>query len=479
MPFTSTLRPWLLLSVGLANAYGDDPDRLNAMEKELAALRQLLLEQAAQNKRLSEEVAQLKGSLLVEPKPANPPARILQPAPALPAGSPVHGKEVTAMVIPSPPEEQDITVSLLNGDSNLTISGDFNFMSMYSDRRPFVPGSPLYLLPLSPQGTTDFNGRQSRLNFAFTGPKIADWQVGALAVFGFQNSLTAEGYGFGPYVAYGEVKNEDWRFAAGLQYDVINPRDPRTIPNTLLGDSGNIGAFRNQIRMERFFHPDEDWQATLQLAVSDPITTRIVDNSSVLEDDGRPNLEGRLNFGIGKSADRAGHRKTRPMEIAVSGMYGGMRTLKSAGNGNLRQTPIESWAFGTDLHAALTDRVGITGEFFIGKGLGEYLGGIGQSYNRITGSSISASGGWAEIYAYLRDDLHLHLGYGIDAADRHDLWTGSILRNETTFGTLVWDLSSRLQLSFEMDYRRTSYLRSHGDELFDGLIYMSGVTWKF
>ncbi|MEI6818600.1 MAG: hypothetical protein WCL19_03250 [Verrucomicrobiota bacterium] len=479
MPLTSALRLCLLLSVGLANAYGDDPDRLTAMEKDLSAMRKLLLEQAAQNKRLSEEVEQLKSSLPVKAKSVNPPVQALESAAAWPAPSPEQGKEVMAVDSSKKAEERGVTISMLNEDSNLTISGDFNFMSMYSNRHPFVPGSPLYLLPLPPEGTSDFNGRQSRLNFAFTGPDIGDWHVGALAVFGFQNSLTAEGYGFGPYVAYGEIKNEDWRFAAGLQYDVINPRDPKTIPNTLLGCSGNIGASRNQIRIERFFHPDEDWQATLQLALSDPITTRIVDNSSVLEDDGHPNLEGRLNFGIGKTRDLAGHRTARPIEIAASGLLGGMRTLEGVGNGNLRQTPIKSWGLGTDLHVALTDRVGISGEFFSGEGIGEYLGGIGQSYNKITGNSISASGGWGELYAYLSDDLHLHLGYGIDAADRNDLGTGYMLRNETAFGTLVWDLDPRLQLSFEMDYRRTSYLGSRGDELFDGLIYMSGITWKF
>ena len=479
MPLTPTLRYCLLLGIGFANAYGEDPDRLGDMEKELVAMRKLLLEQAAQNKRLSEEVEQLKRSLPAEPKSLVPPEQIMEQAPALPAKIAQQDKDVIEVDSAKKAEEQGINVSLLNGDSHLTITGDFNFMSMYSTRRPFVPGSPLYLLPLSSQGTSDFNGRQSRLNFAFTGPDIGDWQVGALAVFGFQNSLTAEGYGFGPYVAHGEIKNEDWRFAAGLQYDLINPRDPKTIPNNLLGDSGNIGASRNQIRMEHFIRPSEDWQATLQLALSDPISTRIVDNSSVLEDDGHPYIEGRLNFGIGKTRDMAGHRTARPIEIGVSGMFGGMRTLEGVENGDLRQTSIKSWALGTDLHVALTDRIGFSGEFFGGEGIGEYLGGIGQSYNKITGDSIRASGGWGELHAYLRDDLHLHLGYGIDVAEREDLGSGSMLRNETIYGTLVWEFNSRLQFSFEMDYRRTVYLGTGGDELFDGMVYMSGITWKF
>ena len=54
-----------------------------------------------------------------------------------------------------------------------------------------------------------------------------------------------------------------------------------------------------------------------------------------------------------------------------------------------------------------------------------------------------------------------------------------MLRNETIYGTLVWEFNSRLQFSFEMDYRRTVYFGTGGDELFDGMVYMSGITWKF
>ena len=43
MPFSLALRWCLLLTMGLANAYGDDSDRLTAMEKELISMRQLLL----------------------------------------------------------------------------------------------------------------------------------------------------------------------------------------------------------------------------------------------------------------------------------------------------------------------------------------------------------------------------------------------------------------------------------------------------
>jgi hypothetical protein len=468
----------LAVGIAAAGARADIDDRLTALEKELATMRRQLTEQESRNKQLTEELEQIRRELVPASSVAAPiPATATQ---TMPPPDVVAEKAIDDTAPPKgEDDERGISVALLNGDSRLLISGDFNFMAMYSDRRPFVPGSPLYLLPLPSEGTSDFNGRQSRLNFAFMGPELAGWNVGGLATFGFQNNLTAEGYGFGPYVAYGEVRNDDWRFAAGLQYDILNPRDPKTIPNTLLAASGNAGAARNQIRVERFLHASEDWQATLQMGVSDPISTRIVDNSSILEDDGRPNLEGRLLIGLGESRELAGKRRARPVEVAVSGMHGGMRTLEGGANGALRQTSIDSWALGADTHLSITDRMGIVGEFFTGEGLGEYLGGIGQSYNRGTGAAISTTGGWGEFYAYLRDDLHIHLGYGIDTADTAQLGNGQMSRNETAYGTLVWDLSARLQMSFELDYRRTTYFRSGGDSLYDGLLYMSGVTWKF
>jgi hypothetical protein len=56
MPFSLALRWGLLLSIAPSYACAGEADRLTAMEKELSAMRQLLLEQAAQNQRLSGEV---------------------------------------------------------------------------------------------------------------------------------------------------------------------------------------------------------------------------------------------------------------------------------------------------------------------------------------------------------------------------------------------------------------------------------------
>ena len=59
------------------------------------------------------------------------------------------------------------------------------------------------------------------------------------------------------YYAYGELKNDQSRFAAGLQRDIFNPVGPTVLPISYLYGSGNAGSYRGQIRFERYVHSDD------------------------------------------------------------------------------------------------------------------------------------------------------------------------------------------------------------------------------
>ncbi len=81
---------------------------------------------------------------------------------------------------------------------------------------------PLFLLPASPFGlntnTFDIHGRQSNIGATFIGPEANGFTPSATFVsFIANDTLTGDSYGFLPYNAFGELKNEDCRFAAGLQ----------------------------------------------------------------------------------------------------------------------------------------------------------------------------------------------------------------------------------------------------------------------
>ena len=172
------------------------------------------------------------------------------------------------------------------------------------------------------------NARQSQLGVAFTGPMIGDFQSGGKisAVF-FDNTILADRNGFLLQQSYGELFNDDWRFAAGLQLDVFAPGLPTVLPFSGLGGSGSAGnAIKGQLRVERFVPVGSDSQLTLQVALSEPLNTFDIPDTSLDEDNGKPNVEGRIALGLGKPAPIGiGLLTQRPLEVGVSGVAGQLR----------------------------------------------------------------------------------------------------------------------------------------------------------
>ena len=166
--------------------------------------------------------------------------------------------------------------------------------------RAIAPGTPYYLLPASiagfDQNTADIHARQSFLGAAFEGPQIGSLQAGGLLqVFFYNDNAFADAYGILPLQAWGDLKNENWRFAAGYQFDVFNPNAPTILPFSILCGSGNTGnASRGMVRLERFLYPSDNAQWTLQFALSEPITSVYDPSFSLSEDNGWPNVEGRI-----------------------------------------------------------------------------------------------------------------------------------------------------------------------------------------
>ncbi len=75
----------------------------------------------------------------------------------------------------------------------------------------------------------DFSARQTAVGVSISGPKVGGVTPGAFFLAFIQNDvLPAVGFGFLPYHAYGELKNEHWRITGGLQLDVFTP--PRSRP---------------------------------------------------------------------------------------------------------------------------------------------------------------------------------------------------------------------------------------------------------
>src|SRR5262245_21217250 len=199
---------------------------------------------------------------------------------------------------------QPLPVINLLPNFKVLIGGTARADFVYASQRTVAPGTPFFLAPASPIGasTQTFNAlsRQSALFAIFQGPEVCCFETGGVVAANFYASnIASEFYGLLPIEAFGHLRNEDWRFAFGLQLDIFNPRIPTVLPFSMLFGSGNAGAYRGQARVERYFHLSDESQITLQAGLSDPISTFITDTFRFSEDNGAPNFEGRAMLGLG------------------------------------------------------------------------------------------------------------------------------------------------------------------------------------
>ncbi|MFV2070447.1 MAG: hypothetical protein ACC645_26065 [Pirellulales bacterium] len=334
---------------------------------------------------------------------------------------------------------------------------------LFSSARPISPGTPFFLTPDSRAGlaqdTFDIHARQSTLGAALTGPQMGSFRSGGMVVAMFYNdSVVVDQYGFLPLQAWGELKNDDWRFSGGLQFDVFAPGMPTVLPFSSLAASGNAGnSFRGQLRLERFLHPTDDVQWTLQAALSEPIASTIDPSFRINEDNGWPNVEGRIALGLGEVAG-AGLAAKRPFEIGVSGVVGQMRTTPPP---PADRVVADVWGVSTDFRWKMNDWFGVMGEAYTGQALGTYNAGILQNINGDTLEGVRSSGGWLEFFLYWTPSLHSHIGYAIDdPRDRDVADTPSVLgrvRNSTLYSNLLWDVNSTFRVAFEFTWRETDY----------------------
>ena len=386
-------------------------------------------------------------------------------------------------------ERAPVSVTLANAANRVKLHAGLDTLMVFSTSRPFPSGMPLFLLPASPFGlatnTFDAHARQSYVGALFSGPELGDFQTGAQILTFFQNdNLSTDDYGLLVYYAFGELKNDDWRFAAGLQQDVFNPISPTIVYLTKMYGSGNTGSYRGQARLERFFQEGNDFGLTLTGALSEPISTLVTSNASRIEEDnGWPNIEGRSEVGFGPLQAIRGSR-VRELEIGLSGVVGQTRTTPTllAPPANLPpRAVINTWGLGIDVEWQPNEWYGARGEVYTGQAMGEYNGGITQSYNPDTLAEIRSTGGFGEVFSYLTDEVHVHVGYGVDHPRASDLAPTQIRQNQTYFMNWVWDVSKAVQLGFEVDYRKTNYTQFAPNAFLDSdaVILATRFLWRF
>ena len=377
-------------------------------------------------------------------------------------------------------------VSTLNPFFNVRLFGSLNGEMLYSETRPFLPSGVVLLFPDFGKSTPTFeaHAKSTNIGAALTGPEILGLRAGGMFVtYLYGEQYEDDRYGFFIVRAYGDLKDEYQRIAIGLEGDLINPLAPTTLNYNAGNLAGNLGFFLGQFRYERYFHFSAASQLTTQFALSNPVATSFADfnvpPNYLLEDNGWPNLEGRVAWGLGEKSGPPG-QAVRPIEFGVSGLVGQLRRT------DIPMVPnhiLDVWALGADARMAITDWFGVKGEFFTGQCIGNYNAAILQ-INNDKFDPIRSTGGWGEFYVYWNQGLHSHFGYGIDDPLDSTVLPGLLaarpVRNQFAFANIIWDVTQSLEVGFEVSRWETSYANVTPIDIDNhAMIYHTRVRLKF
>jgi len=326
-----------------------------------------------------------------------------------------------------------------------------------------------FLNPNNPgvdEDATSVHAKQSQLNFAITGPGFDGWDVGGLFVMNFMGAQPLRNFsGVNVVMAYGEIKNERWRYAFGRMLDLFGPIHPNTVNQLQQRGAGNIGIYRGVVHFDRYFTISDQQRWTVSGRLSQP---DISDYAAVPaingQNNGWPNIETRVGVELGPTCAWG-----RPLEIGVSGVIGETQAVLPAIGGGLILPAADevSQTRGICLDTQIkSERCGFRSEVWWGRGAGTYFVASLQTINPETDQAIESVGGWGEIYYKISPCLTTHVGYGIDDPKNNDLGRldtttpgpGQISYNDVAWWNLLYNVTDNFELGFEVSRRQTKFL---------------------
>ena len=212
--------------------------------------------------------------------------------------------------------------------------------------------------------------------------------------------------------AYGQLERDRLKFLFGQTWDLISPLYPAANYDVVMWNAGNLGDRRPQFRAT--------WEpvvgkgkASLAVAAlsADAVGGSNRDSDLALdgEESHRPLVQARLGI------TQPSWVKGQSWEAGFWGANGEYRWNKANAIRNRRS--FTSNALGFDVKVPLTRKLLFQGEGWLGKGLADVRGGVGQDVNFVTGKVISAEGGWGELMYQFSNFYGLGAGVTLDNPD--------------------------------------------------------------
>lgn len=347
--------------------------------------------------------------------------------------------------------------------------GYFKADFAYDDARVLSGNFAIRVLPEEKNAVTSITARETRFAVDF-------WWLDKQRGIKTDAKLEIDFYGLGVQpLTYNSMENRaapmlrhaylkfgkgHWSALAGQTSDVLSPLVPQTVNYTVCWGIGNIGYRRPQFRFSTWYGDKSDMILKADFAIARTIGA---DFDGDLIDDGAdagiPTLQYRLGFDFhwGENGFTA---------IGASGHFGKEAfTDSNITTERFEEYDVESWSICGDFKSTITEHVSFSGEFFIGRNLGTYLGGVLQGINPYTGEAISSIGGWGLLTIKLSPRHLLNFGAGIDdPKNDHVLYPvgeGSgplVTENKIFFWNWMYKLTDTVSAMLELSQLKTVYV---------------------
>ena len=292
------------------------------------------------------------------------------------------------------------------------------------------------------KGSFSSTMRQSRLGAIIEGPEIGSMKAtGLISVDlfgGIPNFQTGQTMGIPRLLyAFARLEGERTAFEVGQDHMILAPKNPTSLAAMAFPDlyrSGNLYLRAPQARVEQLIGAGDAVELQITGGILAPIGGDFASESFTFvppnlagERSRRPALQARVALRSRPRADASGPA----WEVGVSGHQGRERFAAKSRR---------SWASAVDFDVR-AGRVGLGGEWFVGRNIDAFGGSLGQL--------AKSAGGFLEGRLTASRRLEFNGGFGTDRLFDRDVLPAPLIGNNSSFANAVYQFSPEVALSFE------------------------------
>ncbi len=476
-------------------------DLIRGLQAQVQTLNSQLGDLRAEQERSSAEARELRRELdLVKAQGASAPMGPMNPYSTAPPRETASPTASVSAAPPSQPQSTEDRVSKLEEDQQV-LEGKINdqyqtkvesgskyrlrlsgiaLLNLFENRGtvdnldfPEVAESEQANQPNASAGAFGGTLRQSQIRLQAYGPDIAGARTSADVNLDF-----AGGFPDAPNGAWmGLIRMRtatfrlDWTntsIVAGqdrLFFAPLAPTSLATLAIPALSYAGNLWAWTPQVRVEHRVVLSESSSLSFQGGFLDSVTGDIPREyynryPSWGEQSGQPAYAMRVSW--------SHHMFGQDFTVGTGGYYGRQ-------NWGFEHN-VDGWAGTADLTLPLGKRVEFTGEFYRGRAVGGFGGGVGQSV-LLNGSfidpattfrALDSMGGWAQLKFRIRSNFEINSALGVDNPfagelrryNANTIYPGSYTRNLSPLVNFIYQIRSDILFSAEYRYLKSTVLDS-------------------